>query len=64
MKLAILIPTTPDREPQLERLISALDFQIQKLENPKDVQNIILSSKKADGIDPSITTGAKRNDLI
>jgi len=64
MKLAILIPTTPDREPQLERLISALDFQIQKLENPKDVQYIILSSKKADGIDPSITTGAKRNDLI
>jgi len=64
MKLAILIPTTPDREPQLERLKEALKFQFKKLENPNDVIVIIARSEPANGLDSQLTTGYKRNSLL
>jgi len=58
MKLAILIPTTPDRQPLLERLVKELDRQI----GDQDVKVIINESPLA--TDGGGTTGAKRNELI
>ena len=55
IKLSILIPTTPDREPLFQELMAALDRQIGDRE---DIQILVAYDNKEK------TIGAKRNELL
>jgi len=58
MTWAILIPTTPDREPLLQRLTKELHRQINELEAQESVRILVFEDNG------EITTGAKRNALV
>jgi hypothetical protein len=66
MKLAILIPTTPDRAPLLERLLDELHRQIGDRTNKVDtiVYTTEKGPSKQEPHNAGPTTGAKRNRLI
>lgn len=66
MILSILIPSIPEREKQLSKLVSELNWQITNVKglHPSlgDVEVLIDSSKRY--VDGGMTVGAKRNKLV
>lgn len=63
--LAILIPTTPDRDILLQRLLEELQRQATELKaTSKDVDFIILETPKHNKETNEFSHGAKRNQLI
>lgn len=63
-KLAILIPTTPDREKLLLRLLLELDSQVSKLNAQNDVALLTHDTPLHNKTTNEFSHGSKRNHLI